>query len=191
MFTVLTEESEIRDARQLLIKGVYGDTCGINCVLGYQGGNDRGDVHWRPELNLWAYLQEERPGETRYWNPLGYSQTAPKANESLSITVEINMPYKGIRKGYGGRFVRDENGRVFIAHSGQVNVGGGGGGKKAFRKRCSELVRYVSAAWPDGKHENVVIVGELGNPALASQVAGFVKVVHNFKSDVKRLQKRS
>jgi hypothetical protein len=190
MFTVLTEEAEIHKARELLINGIYGDTRGVNCVLGYQGGNDRGDVHWRSELDFWAYLQEERPGETRYWNPLGYKQTAPQANKSLSITVEINMPYKGIRKDYGGRFISDGKGRLYIAHSGQVNVGGGGGGKKAFYQKCRDRVRYEYATWPNGDRENVIIVGELGSPTLVSQVADFVKVVYDFKNEVKRLQRQ-
>jgi hypothetical protein len=99
----------------------------------------------------------------------------------LSIAVETNSPYEGVNRRIGGVFVRDDEGRAYIAHSGKVGGGRPGIGKEAFWEFYGgEQVETVQ--WPDGQKSRMIVIGRIDSEHLPVHVARFVHEVARFKA---------
>lgn len=92
-----------------------------------------GSVNWV----VWAVLEPSPPrnkeGEVklRFWNCFGVQD--PTKHQMLKITLGINPPHQGENRRVAGLFARDEQKRVYIAHTGRVGGGRSGVGMKEFR----------------------------------------------------------
>lgn len=146
--------------------------------IGYQAGYVEHRIYWHARLGFWCLFDADY-AETRYWCCFG--TVDPEDQTMLSITVEINSPYKGVNRRIGGVFVRDEEGRVYVAHSGKVGGGRPGIGKEAFWEFYGgEQVETVE--WPDGKESKVIVLGRVDGERLPAHVARFVQDVARFKA---------
>jgi hypothetical protein len=175
--------------------------------IGYQGGNENGDVYWRPDDRFWAFLLPvgqlaAAPGTwvalqpaqippirsadpqfstRRYWFCFGVDD--PHTFDSLNITCEINIPCQGSDRRGAGALVKDEMGRVYLTHSGKVGGGRPGIGKEAFLAFYHGAQRR-KVLWPDGERTEVIVVARVADPHLAAGIARFVHQVAAFKSHV-------
>jgi 5-methylcytosine-specific restriction enzyme A len=116
----------------------------------------------------------------RFWNCFGIGN--PAEQHMLTITVEINPPHEGEDRRVAGLFARDEDSRIYIAHTGKVGGGRKGIGPNAFRKFLGDR------AWHEietqGGRRTAVALGPIDAPDFPNQLAEFVHKVADFKESV-------
>lgn len=146
--------------------------------LGYQGGTEDHDFWWHPECTppFWAVVTDPENGN-RYWNAFG---NRLQESGSHNIIVEINPPKDGPNQRMAGAFVRDEEGRIYLAHSGKVGGGKQGIGMSAFLDfwRGADMVDVIC---PEDRTRKMILVACLDSPRFLQQVAHFVHEVAQFK----------
>jgi hypothetical protein len=144
--------------------------------IGFHGGSDTYTIHWSAPLKMWVLFQEL---DSRYWNCFGI--TRPDPAKSLQITVEVNPPLEGLDRKVGGAFARDPNtSDLYFVHRGRIGGGQKGIGARLFwsRFRGGAVMRE-----PDREETSrVVVVGKVGAPEFARDVAGFVHEVGRIKA---------
>jgi hypothetical protein len=148
-------------------------------LIGWQGGGSRCATHWFSKLGFWAVLEESPPNanKRRFWNCFGIND--PAQQHMLTITVEINPPHEGENRRVGGLFVRDEDGSIYIAHTGRVGGGRIGIGQNAFRE-------FAPGHWwreidTQSGTRIAALLGPIDSRDFANQVADFVHKVADFK----------
>ena len=176
----LIQKNEIRHAYTLLEKQMNSRATKVKTILGWKGENKKFTVHWHHDLRMWHYYDSEY-AENRYWCPYGVDD--PNEIKMVGITVEINFNYQGYGRRVAGTFISDDNGDIYLAHSGKVGGGRRGIGKEAFWKfyRGNQI---VSVRWPDKVDAEVICIGKIGSPSLPAQIAHFVNEVARFKQSV-------
>jgi len=176
----LTDRQRIEEAferfRQQLTDGISP----VKKAVGWRGGWDEFDVYWRAGAGFWFLLESERT-ETRYWCCFGPED--PDAEGDLSITCEINFAFEGVNRRIAGAFLEDDDGRVFVAHSGKIGGGKEGVGKTAFLEYLDSPL-LVEVEWPDEKLTKMLVLGMLDSPSLVSGIATFVSEAADFKAAV-------
>ena len=178
MLRLLEEISEKRAAQKKLQELLRDDLpTHTKRTIGWPGGNDTCDVYHDEAIWTRSY---EKAGETtpRYWNAFGiYSKSG-----SLDVGVEINIPTKTNTRKVAGFFAADENGTVYLMHSGGIGGGKKGVGKTAFLASSRpSLVGVVDHA---GEVRLGLIVAPLIRRKLGAGVARFVKRVADFRKVV-------
>jgi hypothetical protein len=172
----LTGRKEIRRAYDRFATSLREGA--VRCTdtkVGYQGGGSIHDAYWRSAQGFWSAFDD---AHSRYWCAFG--ATDPGDSRNLGITCEINCPFEGIDRRVAGVFVKNEDGNVFIAHSGKIGGGRKGVGKSIFwqeyRGGGPLTVRY-----PDDVEREVVVIASLDSPLLPAQVGHFVHEVARIK----------
>ena len=100
----------------------------------------------------------------------------------LNITVEINPPHEDENHRTGGVFLRDEEGRLYVAHSGKIGGGRRGVGLRSFREFSNRLP-WQEITTPKGSRE-VIIFGPLDAGGFPDMLAQFVHTVAEFKDAI-------
>ena len=145
--------------------------------IGYQGGGQQCDVFWHDALGVWG-LFEPRVVNGRYW--ICYGLQNPADTSMLTITVETNPPIEGVNRRCAGAFLRDGQGNLYIAHSGNVGGGRKGIGKTAFRA-YAQNEPWKDVVWPNGEHSEYRAISRLDASDLPARMAEFVLEVARFK----------
>lgn len=140
------------------------------CKLGYKGGAVQSDVFWLESIGIWAAFQKL---ENRYWNAFGVEE--PVDGENLDITCEINSPFTGIDRKISGAFAIDDEGGMYVLHSGKIGGGKKGIGKSLFRSNY----KYGLIKLDDGLE--YAQIGKLGNASLPNKTANFVREIDRIK----------
>jgi len=196
MFSLITEENEIKKYHKTFAEQLSNDSVErIPCKLNFPKSNqdsagrwrtwdgteyklDFGpkgetEVLWSSSLNMWMAFRMVKSIHTnkwRYWNSFGLEKPLP--HYSVSIAVEINFPIAGKDGHIAGSFVKNEQKRVFIVHSGQLRVG-----KQNINlydhKNLSNL-KFIECG---------VLVGELNEPNFSRNVKTFIKEVDKVKEN--------
>src|SRR5262249_4400328 len=105
--------------------------------IGWQGGSRQYDVYWLSTLRIWTVLEpsppivKKGPGD-RFWNCFGIDD--PNSRKMLRIVVEMNPPHAGENRRVAGLFAKDDGGRIYVGHSGNIGGGRKGIGQREFRK---------------------------------------------------------
>jgi len=152
--------------------------------LGWQGGSVSADVHWHRSLRIWGVFErsplDEHINAPRFWICFGVAD--PNDESMLKITVEMNPPHQGENRRIGGVFLRDEESRIYVGHSGKVGGGRPGIGQRAF-KSFSQQLDWREIETPKGLRE-VVVFGPLQAGRLSNALAPFIHTVADFKESV-------
>ncbi|MBE9569997.1 MAG: hypothetical protein IMF11_05195 [Proteobacteria bacterium] len=175
----LVERDEIRKAYNLFSEQLSRNGTILPRTLGWQGGNTKAEILWHENLGIWSHF-DPWPDSKRYWCVFGV-EDASKLNQ-LKITCEINPQKEGIEGNFGGLFVRDSSGKIYITHSGNLRGGKKGIGKFAFWNffRGNQFFTIDS---PNGKEYTTIIIGMLGDPKLPIQVSYYIHEVNRFKKN--------
>jgi hypothetical protein len=190
LLTAIAERSESLAAFQMLKDSLQKDAKVFpDHYIGWQGGRRQHTVYWLSKLSIWAVLEQSPPlfrkgPRRRFWNCFGIHN--PENQQTLKMSVEINPPHEGENRRVGGLFARDDENRIYIAHTGKVGGGRKGIGLREFRK--------YSANWPwqvietQGGKQTAVVIGPIDAPDFPNQLSDFVHNVACFK---KRADKNS
>jgi hypothetical protein len=147
----------------------------IKVKLGHQGASFPAKVLWSKKLGIWIFSHAIK--ETRYWNAFGVGK--PRVGTLLSITAEINFPWTGVDRKTGGAFAHDYLNNIFVIHRGKIGGGKKGVGKSLFEHNYRGLWSHME----DGNSlAQVAVIGSLGSPRFALQIAQFVKKIGLMKS---------
>lgn len=134
------------------------------------------DVWWRPQEAAWAVL-EFRPQEAHHHIFIGLD----RKRDPLNIDCQFDPFTSGFSRRYGGVFLRDPDGKVFIGHTGRIGGGVHGVGRKAFLAYAGGT---VSIAWPDGKVTDGFAISDIHSPSLAAVLRDFAALKLRFKASV-------
>lgn len=147
--------------------------------LGFRGGSLKARVRLVRGSRLWwgSGIVEQR-----YWNAFGLGDPF---TGTPAIAVEVNAPLEGRSGRVAGAFVRDAQGRVWLAHSGKVGGGARGVGAAAFSAWYEQ--RGAEPATVDGARP-MFLIGALDDPLLSRRIGEFVERVLDFKAQVRDIE---
>jgi len=106
--------------------------------IGYPGGNRNVIGYWFSKQKFWWACKK---GAYGYWNSFGIRthENEPEWNSkhSHSITCQFSPLPSGNSWTKAGVFVKDEDSRIYLAHTGKIGGGRKGIGKSAFVENYS------------------------------------------------------
>jgi hypothetical protein len=175
MLTIIEDGSEIRRCQgkfELALKKLLGKK--VEGFVGHMGATREATLNWSRKLGLWAVF--DRADGSRFWNAFGLEE--PKKGALRSILAEINFPFKGVDRRVAGVFVKGEDEKIFVCHSGRIGGGRLGIGKRLFKDNYRGQEVTVS----DGKREEeFALIGDVNSPRFPYQVREFVLEVNRIK----------
>lgn len=184
-YSLIAGVSESRSAFELLHQS-FGENAQVfpNHSIGWQGGAVQVNVYWHELPGIWGVFERRPPredkGSHRFWNCFGIAN--PSENRILNITVELNPPHEGEDRRTAGVFLRDNNDRVFVGHSGRLGGGRPGIGQRPFRQFSQDL-QWQEILTPKGMRE-VVVFGPLQDRKFPNILAPFIHTIAEFKESV-------
>ena len=147
---------------------------------GHQGGSGGDKMHWFPDDRFWWGYQRLVKGTTpRHWNAFGLTEPVG-GSTSHSIACEINVPLSNGTWHVAGAFVEDDDGEVYVVHSGKICGGRKGIGRNAFVSNFAYTQQWVHAE-RNGKPKDVVVVSAFDDVSLIQNLAHFVREVYRIK----------
>jgi hypothetical protein len=173
----LTDKKDTRKAFKLLFQNLTQGCVKLTRSVGWQGGRVEYPVYWNPRLQFWTLMRVPRE-EVRYWCCFGVKDATK--HRSFSITGQLNPTIKGYNRRAAGAFVRDSQGRVYIAHSGKIGGGRSGIGKSAF-VAAYRGKNWHTVTWPDKQETEMIVIGRIDGAHLQDQIAHFVREIDRFK----------
>ena len=171
----VTNRRKTRDCQQkledALTKGLNQE-CDIR--ISYRGG---GNKKYTVNHNgrIWFYSGEL---EDRFCNAFGLN---PDEDAQNNIVVQITPPPDGIDSRIAGMFAFDQDGSLFLLHSGRIGGGRKGIGPKAFREWYSQLAPMVDIE--NGERiEKGILVGNISDEVnFPDDLETFIRNVSVFK----------
>ena len=146
-FTPLVGRQEIADAWATYCEQMKRGAEPFDRLNGWQGGNKMFTVYWHSAEGIWAALGTDHDNG-RHWCGLGTQ--GPSLVRSLGQACQINPPIEGVNRRCAGLFVRDQEGCVYLAHSGRIGGGQPGMSMNGFIASYTDG-QSISVVWPDGK----------------------------------------
>jgi hypothetical protein len=173
----LTEKKETTEAFKLLFQNLTRECEKLTRTVGWQGGRATYPAYWNPRLRFWTLLRVLWKKE-RYWCCFGLKDATK--HRGFSITGQLNPTIKGYNRRAAGAFVRDSQGRVYVAHSGKIGGGRSGIGKSAF-VAAYRGKNWQTVTWPDNKQTEMIVIGRIDGAHLQSHIANFIREIDRFK----------
>lgn len=186
--TALTDEKEIYRAFNTCSQTLKKGGKRLKRTVGYPGGHEERYLYWHPKEQFWTSSEK---GRNRYWCMFGVAD--PTTQHYLNITCEINSPLKEINRRCAGVYVKDEYGKIYLAHTGKIGGGRENIGKSLFINKYRGKDKWAPVLWSDGSSMEVVIIGCITSSRLIQQVAQFVHEVDRIKklADVSQVRGKS
>jgi len=175
MLHVVAEPKRIDRA----IRRLHGALQGVparGVRLTWRGGELRTTIHWARDDGFWWAIE---PRHERDALVMGHAPEAPGKRES--ITCEINLPRQGADRKVAGIIATDDQGALYLAHSGRMGGARPGQSKEGFREFLADGV-WRQVQWPDGCATEALIVAPLDSPRLTRLLGRFVEQVRRFKA---------
>jgi len=173
----LTEKNDTEKAFKLLFQNLTRGCVKLTRTVGWQGGRGTYPVYWNPRLRFWTLMRVPREG-ARYWCCFGVKDATK--HRSFSITGQLNPTIKGYNRRAAGAFVRDSQGRIYVAHSGKIGGGRSGIGKSAF-VAAYRGKNWQTVIWPDKKETETIVIGRIDGAHLQGHIANFIREIDRFK----------
>jgi hypothetical protein len=143
--------------------------------IGHRGASFPAKVSWSRSLVIWmGFLKGD---DIRYGHVFGLGRPAPGGN--IPMACEMNFPVRGIDRRVGAAFARDDRGRIFAIHRGNIGGSQKGIGKTLFEGRYRGVWADMDE---DGATVTVALVGEVSSPRFPRQAAQFVHKVAKIKA---------
>lgn len=176
--TRITDEKATIEAIGTLCKAFRKGSDPHKRNLGYQSGIEPSALLYAiKELRVWMSCIE-RQEEKKYWCAFG---TLPFPNKgSVSITVEINPPFKGMNRQLRGLFAADEAGAQYLCHTGGIRSRKKGVGLHSFLAWFGQ--ERVSVIDPDGRSTLAFPVAQIGSARMVEHIAEYVWAVADCKA---------
>lgn len=135
-----------------------------------QNAQRNDDISYSSDLGIWM-SSGQNPNS--FYNLLGVGK--PNLNSPNETTIEINIPFKGINRNISGAFARDNSGKTFLLHRG--NLGGKYGGKSLLEENYDGWVNVEDG----GTINKFILIGALDEPDFPEKLKEFVFEVCKIK----------
>lgn len=179
MYTIITNQDEIKDCQQQLVNVLTLHLPNNDIYkIGFPGGN--WDCNIRYNTKIWFYtyvIDSDESTSPRFWNGFGLTETLNES-KSNNIITEINIPSNGLNKRVSGFFARDENNQVNLFHRGRLGGGRKGIGKNAFLNWSANSLRKVKTEKYD---DYAILVGKINGNDFIDKVFELLTDISNFK----------
>lgn len=179
MLKIVTDEEEIRKCQKILEETLKKQlSSNGQFTLGFPGGNmENREVHYNDDVYYSSFeISESTP---RFWNGFGLSSELQSTRKSKNISVEINIPTKGVNKNIAGVFAKDEQNNLMLIHRGKVGGGRKGINKKAFLSWYPESFKSIYD--DENNKEQAVLVGTITSDNFVNELTNFINNVALFK----------
>lgn len=152
----------------------------VTRTVGYPGGRNV-DAPLRSDGAIWFFTEGARDEiNPRRLNWFGLLSDA----NALSITVEINTPYRGRNDRVSGFYARDaETGTIYLMHSGRVGGGQTGVGKMALLAWSG--LKPVDVLDGNGKSRRALVVMPIEGRNAIHSLTSYIDIVARFKEAVR------
>ncbi len=178
---VLTDRTQIQAAYETLCDVLNAGAKRINRSVGDASGRRRYHIGWLRDHHFWSI--------TKDWVPIAKNALGccigtedPESGRQLNITCEMNTPRTGAKRLTGGVFLKDLQGRVYLAHTGKLGGQTKGVGKANFLKYYPA---HQPVTFPDGRPMPLYVIGQLSGDDFLAALAAFVRKVSDFKTLVR------
>lgn len=149
--------------------------------VGWFGGNMDLEVYWFAKHKFWW---GSRIGQWGYWNPfgIGTENNEPEWNSghSHNVTWQFNPLSSGNSWRKASTFVKDQDDRIYLAHTGKIGGGRKGIGKSTFEENFSGIQQWHTVQGSAGE-KRTVIISELDDKNLIRNLALFTQEVKKIK----------
>ena len=141
--------------------------------IGWPAGTRSCIVNYFPAFGFWIFseINYDNPSMPKYLHALGSGKL--KENQSLSASCHINFPLAPESQ-VAGAFATDENGQIYILHTGNIH----GYTQTSFWQNFRG--QKINATYA-GKIKTCALVGQFEKPELMTQVADFVQEIERLK----------
>ena len=178
---VLVKENEIKECQEELVSRLHAAGKPRKIRAGFQGGNVKLNALWFPKEGFWwGYQKLLDVPMPRHWNAFGHekSESVLDAPGSRNITCEINFPLSGGSWRITGALAKDDDGKIYIVHTGKI----GGGRKVVGMNQFKEIFGGIWIGVTSSRGEKIVVkVSLLDDMNLVSNLGRFVRQMHEIK----------
>ena len=173
---ILDDLNEINRLQKELSEKLARNGRPKSLLLGYQGGSDRHQGYWFPKYGIWWSYGDYG----RHWNAFGIADNESNIeSKNLSMICQINFPKDKPWQNTAGAFVKDDAGKIFVAHTGGIGGGKKGVGPALFKEYSKFKREYAKGR--GGKMQELVLITSLDDKDLISNLGKFVKEIRNIK----------
>lgn len=180
-FIVIEDAKQVKSAFKKLEKKLISQSNSHGKInVGWFGGNRDITAYWFAKHKFWWGSKTSTWG---YWNPFGITpdENEPEWNHGhYSITCQCNPPISGNSWTKASAFVKDQDGQIYLCHSGKIGGGRKGIGKSAFEENFSGIKQWQIVQGSSGP-KKVVIISHLEDKNLVRNLAFFVREVKKIK----------
>lgn len=171
----LTDAAELRRGFEQLVTRVASGAQTVQSTLAWPGGSRESAVYWRSADDLWARLAPQ-DAEDRY--DCAYGIGDPRAARQ-DIVCKTSIPFAGVNRRLEGALVRDDDGVLYLAHTGRFTVSGVAGNTRFLD--WYDDGRRAMVPWPKGGLSEMLLVAQLDDPNLPAGLSTWVHAVARFK----------
>jgi len=188
-FVIVEDRSELERAHKVLINSLDEITTKSQTMkVNTPGGGSTHKVNWIESLGIW-WLSDIKNTGISYWDVFGTDEPEWSKQYAPEIKVELNAPTKGRNKRTKAQFVKDENGDVYLCHSGEVNVQGGA--DEPFWKVYSGPATWIEPEFGDGSFGEYLLISKLSDLESPEKIAEYVNAVNNYKVSQKENKEKN
>ncbi len=182
---VIGDPRRIRALRKQLEKRLKANCHSVEGVIGFRPQAWPSTVWWDPDRFFWFHFDPLMKVRNKWWCAYGVSD--PESGRgNLAITVEINFPPSGIYPRIAGGFAEDRQANVHLVHSGNVGGGRPGINRESFLASYQDQGNKLTSVRWGVKSKEAILIGRLGHPQLADNVARFVHTVAQYKAEANK-----
>ena len=178
MLKILTKKKKVKEAQSELLSFLNNEFA----------DRDRRDIAFRPRRleneEVWTkppfWYRPGRHagnGRPRFLNWFGVIRPKPRA---FRIAVEVNIPVRGMYRRVEGFFARDDQGDLYLMHTGRLGGGANGTGGNAFPEHYGEE-RLREAQYDTGIIRRGFVVACLADENPIAQLLHYVQTIEDFR----------
>lgn len=174
MLSTIQDLAHIQKLNNLFINQIQTHLSKTYSVrIGWPGGTRTCTVNYFPDYYFWMFseINHDNPSRPKYLHALSIGE--PHQNQAVSASCHINFPLAS-KSQVAGAFATDENGQIYILHTGNIH----GYNQSSF---WQNFRGQKINAFHSGKVKTYALVGLLGKPELIPQLADFVKEIERLK----------
>ena len=180
-FVPLTDKQEIKEAHDKVVSAL---TAAYTKEKEFKAYQMNGKGYWLDEHGIFFYTADPATiTENHYWDVFGTIEPSwdRKGLVNEYWILEINPPIENSWKP-SGQFLKDEDGRIYYTHNGNINVP-----KSRDGSRFGDI--YAGLGIRGGllapkKPRSPIIISDLESPDFVDDVADYVKQVQEFRNFV-------
>jgi hypothetical protein len=175
---------EIVNARSALRSRLWAGAERIRRRIATPGGPfDQEPLYWRADPGIWSYVGNQPwPGADRPRWPFAYGTKIGTEAETLTPSIEINIPDGYETKRLAGRILVDEHGHFYLGHSGGLRGGRGG---EVTKEEFDRLIRgFVKdqVEWSINETELAFVIGAINAPDFINRLHAYVREAERLRA---------